>query len=93
MIQVGGDLPRTFVTAEVEKNWCLFRKMCFNTMNLYINGKINNIKEWEEIVEKNSNKINEQTNKNIQQEKLRLINERIKKYNKSIYDSKGRLLI
>jgi hypothetical protein len=31
-------------------------------------------------------------NKNIQQEKLRLINERIKKHNKSIYDSKGRLL-
>lgn len=67
--------------------------MCFNTMNLYINGKINNIKEWGKIVEKNSNKINEQTNKNIQQEKLRLINERIEKHNKFIYDSKGRLLI
>ena len=62
-------------------------------MNLYCSGKIKNLKEWEEIVEKNNNKINEQTNKNIQQEKLRLINERIKKYNKSIYDSKGRLLI
>lgn len=93
MTQVGGDLLRTFAMAEAEKNWCLFRKMCFNTMNLYLNGKINNIKEWEEIVEKNSKKINKQTNKNIQQEKLRLINERIKKHNKFIYDFKGRLLI
>lgn len=93
MTQVGGSLPRTFVMDEVEKDCYLFIKMCFNTMNLYFNGKINNLKEWEEIVEKNKSKINEQTNKNIQQEKLRLINERIKKHNKSIYDSKGRLLI
>ena len=39
-------------------------------MNLYFNGTINNLKEWEEIVEKNKSKINEQTNKNILQESL-----------------------
>ena len=82
MIQVGGDLLRTFAMDERRKARCLFVKMCFNTMNLYCSGKINNLKEWEKITEEN-----------IQQEKLRLINERIKKHNKFIYDSKGRLLI
>lgn len=93
MIQVGGDLLHTFAMDERRKARCLFVKMCFNTMNLYCSGKINNLKEWEKITEENRNKLNKMCEKNIQQEKLRLINERIKKHNKFIYDSKGRLLI
>lgn len=93
MIQVGGDLLRTFAMDEKRKTRCLFVKMMFNTFNLYLNGKIKNLKEWEKITEENKNKLNKICEKNIQQEKLRLINERINKHNKIIYDFKGRLLI
>lgn len=93
MIQVGGSLPRTFVMDEAKKASQLHLLMTWNTMKLYYGGKIKSLKEWEEIVKENSAKISMYYNKNIQQEKLRLINERIKKHNKFIYDSKGRLLI
>lgn len=78
---------------EAKKASQLHLLMTWNTMKLYCGGKIKSLKEWEEIVKENSAKISMQYNRNIQQEKLRLINERIEKHNKFIYDSKGRLLI
>jgi hypothetical protein len=93
LIQAGGDLLHTFATAEAEKVCQLHLLMTWNTMYLYCSGKIKSIKKWEEIVKENSAKISKLYNKNIQQEKLRLINERIKKHDKIIYDFKGRLLI
>lgn len=74
---------------EAKKASQLHLLMTWNTMKLYCGGKIKSFKEWEEIVKENSAKISMQYDRNIQQEKLRLINERIKKHN----DSKGRLLI
>jgi hypothetical protein len=93
LIQVGGDLLRTFAMAEAERNCLLHTDMVFNTFKLYLEGKIKSVKEWDEILKENNNKLKQLYNKNIQQEKLRLINERIKKHNKFIYDFKGRLLI
>ena len=83
MTQIGGDLLHTFVMDEAKKASQLHLLMTWNTMNLYCSGKIKSLKEWEEIIKENSAKISKQYDKNIQQEKLRLINERIKKYNKS----------